>query len=368
MAIPTMKVNKSGDISYQGCVRIKGFDHHYKTFGTLAAAEEYQRDTDRKIRKEQRDSLDPRAWLPASGDLREQRLREVLTKYGQSLSKAAWQRSTLSAVLDVCGDPTIGQLFPSWIKTYILRARNTVTIQGRPYAWQSIKHQLCVINTAIKWRADQLNINPPAFVVTEKAFDEAGKAEGLRREDRDNQRDRRFEEGEEVRLMATLDELGGQKAVFWSLFVRFAIETGARLQEIAWAQWREIDATGEFWHIPGKHSKTKSRSMPLTDEAIRVLAKLRELRAPDSLRIFHSMPTTKQISDDFATYAARTGLVDFRFHDLRHEGISRFVLTQIKLPIKVIMSMVGHSSIEMIDRYAKLRPNEMRGLIIRSSK
>jgi integrase len=225
-----------------------------------------------------------------------------------------------------------------------------------------------VINTAIKWRADQLNINPPTFVITEKAFDEAGRAEGLRKEDRDNSRDRRFDHGEEARLMATIDQIGGAAGEDWRLFVGLAIETGARLQELAWMEWREIDATGEWWHIPGKHSKTKSRAMSLTDEAMRIIARLRELRHPTSLRLFHSMHETKQISDDFAGIVRKAGLPDFRFHDLRHEGISRFVLTQIRLPIKVIMTMVGHSSLKMLDRYAKLRPNEMSHLIIRSSK
>lgn len=369
MAKPQKRVNKKGVVSYQVSIRIKGLPPIFKTFPVYEEALEYQTSTEKRLRKEQREAADPRAWLPKSGDLADQRLRDVLEKYQDQLPENAWHHSTFPALLDVCGDPTIGQLYPSWIKKYILRARKTMTIRKKPYAWGSIRHQLSLVSSAIKWRAEQLDMNPPAFVVTEKAFVEAAKAEGLRKEALNNERNRRFEPGEEEALMRVLRSIDPKKAGknHWPLLVQFAVATGARLQEMIWAEWNEIDPTGEWWHIPGEHSKTKARTMMLTDEAMDVIEQLKALRSPGSRRLFHTLGEPDNVSDGFAKHARDAGLVDFVLHDLRHEGISRLVLTQVDLPVKAIMEMVGHSSIEMLNRYAKLRPHEMSKLIRRRS-
>ncbi|RQO58493.1 hypothetical protein DBR47_12330 [Paucibacter sp. KBW04] len=369
MAKPQKRVNKQGVVSYQVSIRIKDLPPIFKTYSTYEAAIEYQTSTEKRLRKEQREAADPRAWLPKSGDLADQRLVEVLGNFQKALPENAWHHSTIPALLEVCGDPTIGQLYPSWIKKYILRARKTTTIRKKPYAWGSIRHQLSVISSAIKWRAEQLDMNPPPFVVTEKAFVEAAKAEGLRKEALNNERNRRLEPGEEEALMRVLRNIDPRKKGkdHWPLFVQFAMHTGARLQEMVWAEWKEIDPSGEWWHIPGEHSKTKARTMMLTDEAMDVLEQLKALRSPNSKRIFHTLGEPDNVSDGFAKHARDAGLVDFVLHDLRHEGISRLVLTQIDLPIKALMEMVGHSSIEMLNRYAKLRPHEMNRLIRRRS-
>ena len=369
MAKPTVRRNKQGIITYQAAIRIKGFEPHFKSFSSREAAEEYQRNYEARVRKEKRDSLNPRSWLPASGQFADQSLFEVLEKFKASLPASAWHRPTINAVLGLCGDPTIGQLYPSWIKKYILRARKATTLRSKPYAWGSIRHHLSIISAAIKWRAEELDINPPPFVVKEKAFEDAGRFEGLTKEDMSNERNRRFDEGEEAALMLVVENLKESETgrLHWPLLIEFAVHTGARLQELVLAEWKEIDGSMEWWNIPGAHSKTKSRTMMLNDEAMDTLAKLQAMKDPASKRIFHTLTTPSSVSAGFARHARAAKLDNFVFHDLRHEGISRFVLTQPDLPVKAIMTMVGHSSIEMLDRYAKLRPHEMRALMRRRS-
>lgn len=65
------------------------------------------------------------------------------------------------------------------------------------------------------------------------------------------------------------------------------------------------------------------------------------------------------MSCGFRRYADRAGLVDYRFHDLRHEAISRMVLYKRKLSVFEIMAIVGHSSTKMLMRYANLRGEEL---------
>ena len=366
--------DKLGVATYHGCVRIKGFDPLYKSNTDLSTVLAWQKEAVARIRKAQREAAEPRAWLPPSGDLADQSLREILNRYAETLpsKRRSSKAATIPSALMVCGDPTVGQLKPSWIKKLIRRARQTPTKHdGSRYAWATIKLQLSVIGSAIKWRADELDLIPPPFTVTNKMFEEACAAEGLRKSDLNNERDRRFEPGEAEALMKVVSNMrkNASRATReqWPLFIQFAIHTGARLEEIAWAEWSEIDATGEWWRIPDEHSKTKTREMVLIDEAMDILEKMKLLRKPGRKRIF-DVGEPRECSNRFARHSRMAGLENFTFHDIRHEGISRLVLTQRTLTVKHIMTMVGHSSMKMLDRYAKLRPHELAPLIIRRPK
>ena len=54
---------------------------------------------------------------------------------------------------------------------------------------------------------------------------------------------------------------------------------------------------------------------------------------------------------------SRAGLVDFRFHDLRHEAISRFFELGLNIPEVAVIS--GHKDPRMLFRYAHLRAEEL---------
>ena len=49
----------------------------------------------------------------------------------------------------------------------------------------------------------------------------------------------------------------------------------------------------------------------------------------------------------------RAGLVDFRFHDLRHEALSRFFEIGLSIPEVALIS--GHKDVKMLMRYTHLR-------------
>jgi len=53
------------------------------------------------------------------------------------------------------------------------------------------------------------------------------------------------------------------------------------------------------------------------------------------------------------------GLVDFRFHDLRHEAVSRFV--EAGLSDQEVSAISGHKSMQMLKRYTHLRAEDLVG-------
>ena len=53
------------------------------------------------------------------------------------------------------------------------------------------------------------------------------------------------------------------------------------------------------------------------------------------------------------------GAPDFRFHDLRHEAVSRFV--EAGLSDQEVAAISGHKSMQMLKRYTHLRAEDLVG-------
>ena len=53
----------------------------------------------------------------------------------------------------------------------------------------------------------------------------------------------------------------------------------------------------------------------------------------------------------------RVGIVDLRFHDLRHEAISRFFEYGLSVPEVALIS--GHKDTRMLFRYTHLKPEDV---------
>lgn len=54
---------------------------------------------------------------------------------------------------------------------------------------------------------------------------------------------------------------------------------------------------------------------------------------------------------------AKLGMKDLRFHDLRHEAVSRFV--ESGLSYQEVVAISGHKSMQMLKRYMHLRAEDL---------
>jgi len=128
-------------------------------------------------------------------------------------------------------------------------------------------------------------------------------------------RERRLKKFEFERLKVAAKRTTNQNV--WPV-VRFAIETGMRCGEILSLKWESICFDNQIASLA--HTKNgSSRNVPLSSKALSVLSEQRErgtaLPFPVNDNAF------RLAWDRLRT---RAGIDNLRFHDLRHEAISRF--------------------------------------------
>jgi integrase len=149
------------------------------------------------------------------------------------------------------------------------------------------------------------------------------------------------------------------------MFVQLLLLTGARKGEALGAVWRDIDFVKRIWTVP-KSKNGRSRHIVLNSAAVAVLHEIRTIAerlmvsAAAATPLFTNPRTRKAYySLDVSWYAARSlaDLQDVRVHDLRHTFAS--LLINKGVSIYEVQKLLGHSSIQMTQRYAHLSPNTL---------
>ena len=125
--------------------------------------------------------------------------------------------------------------------------------------------------------------------------------------------------------------------------IQFALATSMRRGEIANMQWRDLDLKRRSLTIP-LTKNGHARTIPLSNDAIRALPR----RAAIDGRVFAMTGNAIHLAWDRIT--ERAGIDDLRFHDLRHEAISRFF--EMGLTIPEVATISGHRDATMLLKYA----------------
>ena len=163
-------------------------------------------------------------------------------------------------------------------------------------------------------------------------------------------RQRRLDTGEEEALLSACQASG---AYYLESFVVLAIETGMRFSEIAGVRREHVSMTNGTIYLPDTKNG-HSRTVPLSSRALGATQAL-----PVSIdgRLFPvklgSIRTAFLIALQKAKTASGGALLHgLRFHDLRHEAVSRLFEKGLN-PIEVGM-VSGHRTLSMLQRYTHL--------------
>ena len=137
----------------------------------------------------------------------------------------------------------------------------------------------------------------------------------------------------------------------WPIIV-FAIETGMRRGEILGLTWDNISLEQQLAYLPLTKNGT-SREVPLSIKAVDVLKDQRSRQ---------NTPTPFPVNANAFRLAwerlrKRADLCDLRFHDLRHEAISRFFEMGLSIPEVALIS--GHKDAKMLFRYTHLKAGNL---------
>ena len=131
--------------------------------------------------------------------------------------------------------------------------------------------------------------------------------------------------------------------------VAFALFSTRRQEEITLLRWDDLD---------GDRILVRDMKHPGDKKGNNVYCEL----PPEALAIANSMPkaaekifpfTTDAIGAGFTRASRFLGIVDLRFHDLRHEGISR--LFEMGRTIPQVAAVSGHRSWSSLKRYTHIR-------------
>lgn len=168
-------------------------------------------------------------------------------------------------------------------------------------------------------------------------------------------RQRRLEAGEEVALLSACRASG---AYYLESFVVLAIETGMRFSEIAGIHWEHVNIANRTVYLPDTKNG-HARTVPLSSRALGAIQAL-----PISIdgRLFPVKRGSVRSAFLIAVQKAKTLsggvlLQGLRFHDLRHEAVSRLFEKGLN-PIEVGM-VSGHKTLSMLQRYTHIRSENL---------
>jgi integrase len=158
-------------------------------------------------------------------------------------------------------------------------------------------------------------------------------------------RDRWLKNDEEERLVAcAADHLVP--------LIRFAVDTGGRRAELLGLDWRQVDlARKRVVFLNTKNGE--DRTVRLCGRACAILASLGPKEAGPVFK--YKGKAIRSVRTSFIAARKASGLDDVRFHDLRHTFASRLV--QAGVPLYDVGQLMGHKSLEMVQRYAHLAPD-----------
>jgi integrase len=243
----------------------------------------------------------------------------------------------LAVLRDFFGRKRLRSLTYGDIKSFKSTRLNTPTRQGTQRSIASVHRELALLRR-------MLNVAHAEGFIHKNPFN-AGKSLISLADER--KRERVISREEEARLLAACV---GPRAHLRPIIIA-AMDTGCRQGELFKLQWKDVDLENRIIRIVAFNTKTLTeRQIAMTVRVAHELERLWEIspKRLDGL-VFG---VTDNVKRSFTAVRRETGLMDLRFHDLRHVCATRLVAAHI--PLSEVGRVLGHQQPSTTYRYANL--------------
>lgn len=197
----------------------------------------------------------------------------------------------------------------------------------------TLKRELAILAHVFQYAETSLEMSTPA-----------GLLKSMRVPDYISERDRRLRNGEEARLVQAAANVS---PTFLLPLITLAIDTAMRRGELFGLTWSDISFERNEIRIRSPKNG-KPRTVWFGEKSQKALLGLSDNTQP----FIASLSTFKR---KWKTITTEADCLDLRFHDLRHEAISR--LYERGLQTAQVMHISGHSDHRMLMRYTHLTMN-----------
>lgn len=237
------------------------------------------------------------------------------------------------AIVEFFGKKTFAQISPFLIEKFKKERSESITRYKRQRSPASVNRELEVLSKILSLAMDN-------------AIIDSNPARKVRKLRQDNIRKRYLTVDEEHRLM---DTLSGKRAHLKPIVI-LAIHTGMRRGELLSLRWQNIDFARSLIYVT--NTKTAhDREIPMNAKVRETLLELQQ--ANGDYEFVFTNPKTGvnlvELKRGFKTACRETGIVDFRFHDLRHTTGTR--LADAGTDAFAIAEVLGHRNLQTTKRY-----------------
>ena len=317
---------RNRNYKWEAQVRVTGYKKIYKSFKYKEHAKKWAKEIERKIEK---------GIYQETGDLGIIKLGDLLKRYLKEVSpnKKSYpkEKFTLAQLMrDPISSLTINELTSFKLNEFRKKKLNKITPS-------TVNRIMSLISSTLTKAQEEWNLNLPF-----------NPARNLKRLKENKSRERRLSVTEYNKLM----EACSQSSCLWlKSLVILAIETAMRRGELLSLTRDTINLEKKMGFL-NETKNGSSRTVPLTEKAIQTIQSLpisfdKKLFPIGKYAFrFHWRKAMKQAN-----------IKDFRFHDLRHEAISRFFEKGLSIPEVALIS--GHKDVRMLFRYTHLKAEDI---------
>lgn len=333
MANIEKRIAKDGSISHRVKVRLKGFPSQHATFDRLTDAKRWAQQTEAAIR-EGRHFKTSEAKRRTLGEMIDRYIQEVIPSKPKNQRNRILQLSWWKTEL---GQYSLADVSPALIAENRDKLARCATSRGNSRSPSTVVRYMAALSHAYTIAVKEwgwLDDSPMRKVTKPK--EPRGRVRFLSDEERNQ-------------LLRACKE--SSSPYLYPITV-LALSTGGRRMEVIGLRWADIDFTRCVITLH-ETKNGERRILPLAGHALELIKTLRQTNL-DSIFVFPSKNAKAPIDirTPWESALKRAGIVDFKFHDLRHSCASYLAMNGASLA--EIAEILGHKTLQMVKRYAHL--------------